>query len=176
VGEEVIHRSWAISLVRGTFVDPGGAPFTRDIVRHPGAVAIVAVTGAGGVLLVRQYRPAVDRWLLEVPAGTRDVDGEPAEQTARRELAEEAGRAAARWDLLTRCLNTPGFCDEETAVYLAQDLHPVPHERHGVEEVHLRVEEVALDAFDALVDDGTIVDAQTILGVGLARRRLSRRD
>ena len=160
-------------MVRATFAGPDGTTFTRDVVRHPGAVAVVAVTAGGGVVLVRQYRPAVDRWLLEIPAGTRDVVGEPPEQTARRELAEEAGLAPGRLDLLTRCLNTPGFCDEETHVYLARDLHEVPHQRDGVEEEHLSVVEVGLDAFDGLVDDGTVVDAQTILGVALARRRLT---
>ncbi len=173
VGEEVVHRGWAIALTRAHFRDPEGRPFTRDVVRHPGAVAVVAVTGRGGVVLVRQYRPAVDAWLLEVPAGTCDVDGEPPETTARRELAEEAGYAAARWELLTRCLITPGFCDEAAHVYLATGLRPVATDRQGVEERYLEVVEIPLDRFDALVDEGAVVDAQTILGVGLARRRLA---
>ena len=155
--------------MRASFVDPEGTAFDRDIVRHPGAVAVVPVTDAGGVLLVRQYRPAVERWLYEIPAGTCDVDGEPPETTAHRELAEEIGRSAGTLTLLTRCLNTPGFCDEVTAVYLATDLAEVADDRQGVEERFLTVEEIPLDRFDDLVDDGTIVDAATILGVGLAR-------
>ena len=133
------------------------------------------VGAAGTVTLVRQYRAPVDRWVAEVPAGTRDVAGEDLEETARRELAEEVGLAAEHLELLVRTLNTPGFCDEETAVYLATGLSPVADGRRGVEEEHLEVVEVALDAFDGLVDDGTIVDAVTILGVGLARRRLAGR-
>ncbi len=172
-GEELVHEGWAISLVKAGFVDPEGKPFERDIVRHPGAVAVVAVTERDTVVLVHQYRPAVDRWLLELPAGTCDVAGEDTEQTARRELAEEVGYAAGSLTLMARCLVTPGFCDEVSSVYLATDLRPVPFDRHGVEEGYMRVVEVPLTEFDGLVDDGTVVDAFAILGVGLARRRLT---
>jgi len=172
-GERTVHRGWAIELVQATFVAPDGVPFERDVVRHPGAVAVVAVTDRDTVVLVHQYRPAVDRWLLEIPAGTRDVDGEPPDETARRELAEEVGYRADRLELLTRTAITPGFCDEYANVYLATGLRPVAPERQGVEERYLEVVEVALDRFDAMVDDGSIVDASTILGVGLAVRRLA---
>lgn len=172
-GEETIHQGWLLRIQRATFLDPDGRPFTRDIVRHPGAVAVVPVTAAGSVLLVRQYRPAVDRWLLEIPAGTCDVDGEPREETARRELAEEAGCTAEHLRPLIRMANTPGFCDEWTTIYLATGLHSVAHDRQGAEEVHLEVVEIPLEYFDELVDDGTIVDAQTVLGVALARRHLT---
>ncbi len=172
VGEEVAFRGFLLSVVEGHFVAPDGAPFERDIVRHPGAVAIVPVTAEGAVVLLRQYRGAVDRWILEIPAGTRDVDGEPTEVTTARELAEEAGYAADQLTLLAVILNSPGFCDESTWVYLATGLHAVEPARDGFEEQHLSVEEIPLDDFDAMVDDGTIADAQTILGVGLARRRL----
>ncbi|MGO8872049.1 MAG: NUDIX hydrolase [Acidimicrobiales bacterium] len=173
LGEEVVHRGWAITLIRAEFADPDGARFERDIVRHPGAVAVVAVTRSGSVVLALQYRPAVDRWILEIPAGTRDVAGEPDETTAHRELAEEVGYRADRLTLLTRCVITPGFCDEYATIFLATGLTPVPTARQGIEEQHMRVVEVPLSDFDALVDDGSIIDASTILGVGLARRRLA---
>jgi 8-oxo-dGDP phosphatase len=173
LGEEVMYEGWVLRVTRTTFRDPAGTTFERDLVRHPGAVAVVAVTRAEAVVLVRQYRPALDQWLLEIPAGTCDVDGEPELAVARRELAEEAGYAAARLTLLTRCAITPGFCDELSAVYLATGLTAVTSDRQGIEERYMEVEEVPLDDFDALVDDGTIIDATTILGVGLARRRLA---
>jgi len=168
-----VHRGWFIRVQRATFLDPDGVAFERDIVRHPGAVAVVAVTDRATVVLVRQYRPAVDRWLLEIPAGTCDVDGEPWEETARRELAEEVGYEPGRLALLTRTVITPGFCDEFASIYLATDLTVVPSDRQGVEERFMEVVEVPLDRFDAMVDDGSIIDASTILGVGLAMRRLT---
>ena len=168
-----MHRGWFIRVQRATFLDPDGVAFERDVVRHPGAVAVVAVTDAGTVVLVRQYRPAVDRWLLEIPAGTCDVTGEPWEETARRELAEEVGLESARLDLLTRTAITPGFCDEFANIYLATGLRKIPSDRQGVEERFMEVVEVPLDQFDAMVDDGSIIDASTILGVGLAVRRLA---
>jgi len=174
-GEEVVHRGWVITLTRARFEDPDGVAFERDVVRHPGAVAVVAVTDHDCVVLVHQYRPAIDGWILEAPAGTCDVQGEPDEVTARRELAEEAGYAAAELELLARCAVTPGFCDEFTSVYLATGLTPVPTGRQGIEERYMRVELIPLDRVDQLVDDGAIVDSTTILGVGLARRRLGAR-
>jgi ADP-ribose pyrophosphatase len=171
VGDQLIHRGFIVSTVRATFIDPNGDPFERDVIRHPGAVAVVPMTDAASVLLVHQFRPAVNRWLFEVPAGTCDVEGEPLETTAHRELAEELGRAAGQLQLLTHCLNTPGFCDEVTTVFMATDLHPVPTNRQGLEEGFMTIEEMSLSRFDDLVEDGTIVDAVTILGVGLARSR-----
>ena len=172
-GEDVVHRGWVITLTRAGFIDPDGVAFERDVVRHPGAVAVVAVTDEGSVVLVRQYRPALDQWILEIPAGTCDVDGEPAEATAHRELAEEVGYAADELTLLTRSAITPGFCDELSSVYLATGLTPVAVDRQGAEERYMEVVEIALSQFDAMVDDGTIIDATTIMGVGLARRHLA---
>jgi len=172
-GESLIHQAWFVSMVRATFVDPHGTEFEREIVRHPGAVAVVPVTDDGAVLLVRQYRPAVNQWLYEIPAGTCDVAGEPQETTAQRELAEEIGHRAGELKLLIRTLNTPGFCDEVTTIYLGTGLTEVADNRQGIEEHFMTVEKIPLGRFDRMVDDGTIVDAATILGVGLAARHLA---
>lgn len=171
--ETEMHRGWFISVSRASFVDPDGGRFERDIVRHPGAVAIVPITDEGSVLLVHQYRPAVDKWLFEIPAGTCDVPGEPLETTATRELAEEIGREAHELECLAQCLNTPGFCDEVTTIFMATGLTVVRDDRQGVEERFMTTSDIPLDRFDELVDDGTIIDAVTILGVGLSRRHLA---
>lgn len=155
--------------MRGEFAAPDGQRFTRDVVRHPGAVAVVPVTERDSVLLVRQYRGPVDRELLEIPAGTRDVDGEAPETTARRELEEEVGVRAGTMQRLGAIFNTPGFCDEETLIYMAGELEPVDHARHGEEERYIEVVEVALADVDAMIASGELVDAQTVLGLLLAR-------
>lgn len=167
--DEPVVDGWRIRLVKATFRAPDGSIFERDVVRHPGAVAVVPVTGAGTVLLVRQYRGPVDEEVLEIPAGTRDVDGEAPEDTAARELAEEVGVRAGVIEPLCAMLNSPGFCDERTELYLARDLEPCPTERAGVEEHHMEVVEVALDEVDAMVADGRLVDGQTILALLMAR-------
>ena len=161
-------------MVSATFEAPDGEQFTRDIVRHPGAVAVVPVTRRGTVVLVRQYRAPVDRELLEVPAGTRDVPGEPAVATAARELQEETGLQAGRLEHLCTFYNSPGFCDEETVLFLATDLQTVPDGREGIEERHMTVEEVPLGDIERLAAEGT-VDGQTMLGMLLARGHLGSR-
>jgi 8-oxo-dGTP pyrophosphatase MutT (NUDIX family) len=172
LGDEERYRGWRISVVDGRFTAPDGAEFHRDIVRHPGAVAVVPMTDRGTVLLVRQYRGAVDRWLLEIPAGTRDVEHEAPEKTAGRELEEETGMRAEHLELLTVIYNTPGFCDEEALLYLASGLTPVPHARHGHEEQYIELVEVSLDDLDAMIERGELTDAQTLVGLFLARDRL----
>ena len=173
LGEDTVYRGWRISLTEARFRGPDGAEFTRNVVRHPGAVAVVPVTDAGEVLLVRQYRGAVDRLLLEIPAGTRDVEGEPPEETARRELLEEVGVDARHIRLLTPLYNSPGFCDEETLLYLATDLEPGTVDRHGVEEENMEVVSVPLADVDRLMAEGELIDGQTILGLLLARQVLA---
>jgi 8-oxo-dGTP pyrophosphatase MutT (NUDIX family) len=173
LGEEVRVEGWRISFVQATYAAPDGTVFTRDVIRHPGAVAVVPVTDAGSVLLVRQYRGALDRELLEIPAGTRDVDGEPPEETARRELTEEVGVVATDMRLLATMANSPGFCDELTLLYLATGLRTGHIERHGEEESYMEVVEIDFADVDAMVASGELIDAQTILGLLLARQALA---
>jgi 8-oxo-dGTP pyrophosphatase MutT (NUDIX family) len=170
VGEETVLRAHVFSVVHADVSAGDGARFERDIVRHPGAVAVVAVTDAGSVVLVEQYRAPVDRWILEIPAGTRDVDGEPPEKTALRELAEEAGVRAGKIEELGRFWNSPGFCDEETIVYLATDLTDCEPGREGAEERYIEVVEVPLDRVEEVLAQEGTVDMQTHVAILLARR------
>jgi 8-oxo-dGTP pyrophosphatase MutT (NUDIX family) len=172
VGEEILHRGHVISVGRGRFSAPDGEEFEREVVHHPGAVSVVAVHDDATVVLVRQYRAAVDRELLEIPAGKRDVDGEDPAVTAGRELAEEVGLRAERVEKLGEFFNSPGFCDEHSHVFLALGLTEVPTDTQGPEERHMAVERVALADVPALVAAGEIVDAKTIIGLCLARERL----
>jgi 8-oxo-dGTP pyrophosphatase MutT (NUDIX family) len=173
LGDTVRHRGWRIALVEASFESPEGTPFTRDVVRHPGAVAVVPVTAQGTVLLVRQYRGSLDTELLEIPAGTRDVEDEPPEITAGRELEEEVGVRARDIRRLVATANTPGFSDQISILYLATGLEPVPTGRHGEEERHMEVVEIPLAEAIAMIGSGEIVDAETIIGLLLARDALA---
>jgi ADP-ribose pyrophosphatase len=173
VGDRTRYQGSLFRVATVEYEAPDGGRFERDIIHHPGAVVVVPVTDEGRVMMVRQFRAAVGEDLLEVPAGKRDVAGEPTEVTAARELAEEVGRKAGRLELLARFYNSPGFCDEFTHLYLARDLREVPLDRQGFEEQEMTVEEVLLDDVPGLVAAGRLVDAKSILGVALARERIS---
>ncbi|MGC8627608.1 MAG: NUDIX domain-containing protein [Acidimicrobiales bacterium] len=174
IAERTVHEGGLFSIAVGTFESPDGQRFERDIVHHPGAVVVVPYDERSDeVVFVRQYRAALDKRLLEVPAGTRDVAGEPPEATAERELAEEAGLMARSWQLVGHFYNSPGFSDEESFCYLARDLYEVPDERHGVEEQHMTVERWPWSELGALVRTGEITDAKTIAALTLAREALA---
>ena len=134
-----------------------------------------AVDGDGRVALVRQYRAALDDWLLEIPAGKLDVEGEDPAVTAQRELAEEVGLAASSWSLLTTFHHSPGFCDELQRVYLAEGLSAVPDSRQGLEEESMTVEWWPLASASTMVTDGTVHDAKTVIGLLVAEERLAAR-
>ena len=166
--EQLIHQGDRISLGRATFESPDGHRFERDLVHHPGAVGVVPVVDEGNaVLLVRQFRAPVDRELLEIPAGLRDVAGEPPDETARRELIEEVGQRAGRLEKLCEFHNSPGFCDEVVHVFVAFDLEACDNDLQGIEESHMTVEKVALDDVPDMIRRGDITDAKTVIGLTL---------
>lgn len=168
--ERVLIETDFLTMVEGSFTMPDGEVVTRQIVRHPGAVVVVPLDG-DDVVFVRQYRAAIDRELVEIPAGKRDVADEAPEVTAERELIEEIGMRPGRLELLTRFVNTPGFCDEETWLYLATDLEPVDRGPQTAEEAHMSIERMPFDDAVAAATSGVIDDAKTIIGLLLAARR-----
>lgn len=171
-GESLLHRGHVINLVRTDHEAPDGTPFTREVVRHPGAVSVVPLLPDGQVVLVRQYRATIDQMVLEIPAGKRDVHDEPLEETARRELIEEVGLAAGRLDLLVRFHNSIGFCDEESFVFLGTELSETEPDRQGIEESYLEVVHVPLERTAAMIAAGEITDAKTVIGLTLALDRV----
>jgi ADP-ribose pyrophosphatase len=168
--ERVVHEGHVVTFAVGTFEAPDGTTFERDIVRHPGAVSVVAVDDRGRVALVRQYRAALDEEILELPAGKLDVHGEDPMLCAQRELAEEVGLAAEQWEPLATFHHSPGFCDELGRVYLARGLRAVPHDRQGIEEQAMTVEWWPLADADTMVAQGTVHDAKTVIGLLVARQ------
>jgi len=165
---ETVYEGRVISLERATVAMPGGGDSVREIVRHPGAVAVVAVDAEDRVVLVRQYRHPFGVPLWELPAGLRDADGEPPLETAKRELAEEALLSAARWSLLTTSYSSPGFCDEKVLIYLAEELSDVERPAGFVvehEELDMTVDRVPLDEAVQRVFDGDIRNASALIGL-----------
>jgi len=163
-----------LTVSRKRILAPDGEEHDRTVVHHPGAVVVVPVDGADA-LLVRQYRVAVEGEILELPAGKRDVPGEPPAATAARELEEEIGHRAGRLDLLCEFFNTPGFCDEYSYLYLATELEATERNAVSAEEAHMQVERVPLDRVEAMIAAREIVDAKSIIGLLLAKRHLADR-
>jgi ADP-ribose pyrophosphatase len=148
-----------------------GRRTTREIVEHPGAVAILAWDGAR-VALVRQWRHAASRELLEVPAGTLDQTDDDPQATARRELAEECALEARNWERGPTFYTAPGFCTEIMHTFLATGIEPAA-EAHGADDEAIETEWLSLaDALDAC-DDGTIRDAKSLAAIGWLARRLA---
>ena len=162
-----------LTLERRRVQGPDGEEFDRHVVRHPGAVVVVPLDDERNALMVRQYRVAAERALLELPAGKRDVPGEPPETTAARELEEEIGRRAGAIRPLCEFFNSPGFTDEYTYVFLASELVETERAAVSVEERAMTVELVPLGRVDDLVASGEIVDGKSIIGLLLARQLLT---
>ena len=159
-------------------VDLGdGGVVTRDFVEHTGAVAVLALDHEERVVLVQQYRHPVGAFEWELPAGLLDVDGEPAHLTAARELHEEADLVAGEWHLLLDHYASPGGSSESLRVFLARDLHDVPHaeryERDG-EELGMPVRRVPLDEVVEAALAGDVHNGTLIIAV-LAATRLRER-
>ena len=158
VDERTVYEGHVMKLVVAQFRSPDGELFSRDAVRSRGAVGIVAVRpGADGpeAAVVRQYRPVLDAWLTEIPAGMRDRVGEEPETTAARELAEESGLAAQRYTLLTTFANAAGMTDQRTHLFLAEDLREVPKEADGIEERYLETSWIRLADVPELIASGS---------------------
>ncbi len=180
LGDRLVHQGYIWHVAVAEFESPDGEHFTRDIVRSPGAVAAVPLRhradGTPYVTLVRQYRAPFDAWVLEIPAGMRDVADEPTELTAARELVEEVGLQAGSLEFLVAFYPSVGMTDSVLHLFLATDLVEVDRDTHGPEEAHMEVLHVDLaDAID-MVLRGEVHDAKTVMGLLLVERRLRQAD
>ena len=148
---------------------PDGDVVGREVVEHPGAVAVLALDEQERVLLIRQYRHPVGRLLWEIPAGLRDKAGEPPLVTAERELLEETGYRAADWRVLVDYFTSPGFSTERLRVFLARGLTRVPDAERGYvpehEEAHLVVAWVRLDEAVARFLAGDLHNGVAAVGI-----------
>jgi 8-oxo-dGTP pyrophosphatase MutT (NUDIX family) len=160
VASEEVWNGRIASVRKDSFRHSDGEVVDREIVGHPGAVAVVAHDGES-IWLVRQPREAVDHYLLELPAGKLDEEGEDALATAKRELAEEIGKGANNWQHLTTFYSSPGFSDEQIHVYLATDLYD--EQAESDENERIEILRFPLAEIDDVIRDNR--DSKTLIGL-----------
>lgn len=173
LGSRFLARGRFITLERCYYLGPEGEWAAREVVRHPGSVAVVLWDGER-VHLLRQFRAAAGEPLLELPAGKLDVAGESPETTAERECVEEVGLRPRRLTLLHVGYTSPGFTDELTSVYLGEDVAAAPASPQGPEEAAATVVALTLEEAAAALETGQVRDAKTILGLCTLLRRFDR--
>ncbi len=169
LGEELVVECPIFRLMTVTFEAPNGETFQRQIVRHPGAVAVLPLHDDGTVTLVSQFRGAIEQNLIEIPAGLLDVPGEDLVTAAARELHEEVGLVATELRLLTTYHAAVGFCDEAISIFLATGLTHVGSDLQGPEEAFLQVLRVPVDEALAMIKRGEITDGKTVISLLLSR-------
>ncbi|HHW02680.1 MAG TPA: NUDIX hydrolase [Thermoanaerobacterales bacterium] len=162
LSSKVIYSGKILSLRLDEVRLPNGKTSTREIVDHPGAVAIVALNDKNEVLMVKQYRKPVEEVLLEIPAGKVER-GEVHEACAQRELMEETGFFARNLQHITDFYTSPGFCSERMHLYLARDL--VKKQGQADDDEYIQLEAVPMEEAVKKVYDGEIKDAKTISGL-----------
>ncbi|HSJ43708.1 MAG TPA: NUDIX hydrolase [Euzebyales bacterium] len=168
VDSTVTHEGVMSTLRVDRVAMPGGRLASREVAQRPDAVAVVPLTDDGEVVMVRQYRHPVGRYELEIPAGLLDVEGEAEADAAQRELAEEVGMTAGTLERLTRFLNSAGWTDEATTLFVGRDLRPATPDDDFVaeaEEADMEVLRVPLAEAVALVRTGAVTDAKTVIGL-----------
>ncbi|MBQ9980838.1 MAG: NUDIX hydrolase [Oscillospiraceae bacterium] len=164
--KNVIYTGRIINVRRDDVLTADGVPCVREVVEHPGATGIIAITDEGKILCVRQYRYPCGEYILEIPAGKLERGEEPL-RCAKRELEEETGFTAARWDSLGSVYLSPGICDEKMHVFLARGLTPgekCPDEDEVLENEYYTAEELTQMALR-----GELNDAKTFTALYMAR-------
>ena len=160
IGRELIHKGAIIDYYQDMIKIPNGNIAKWDYIKHKGAAAVVAVKEDGKLLMVRQYRNALDRETLEIPAGGLNSVDEPTDIAAARELEEEAGYTAGKLELLISIRTTVAFCDEKIDVYLATDLKRSKQQLD--EDEFLDVETYSIEELVQMVYDCKIQDGKTV--------------
>lgn len=159
IKRELAYQGKILNIYKDYMSFPNGNISVWDFVEHKGAAAVVPVTEDGKILMVRQYRNALERETLEIPAGAVDYLGEPKDLCAARELEEETGYKAGKLEWLININTTVAFCNEFIGVYLATDL--IPSCQNLDEDEYLNVEEHDLSELLEMIFDGRITDSKT---------------
>ncbi|MDR1958578.1 MAG: NUDIX hydrolase [Planctomycetaceae bacterium] len=159
MSEEKLFQSRLFYIEKRFQTGRSGKQLERHVIMHPGAVGILPVLNGSQVILIRQYRVAVNDWLIEIPAGTLEPNEEPI-ATASRELIEETGYTAGKIEPITTIFSSPGILREELHLFLATDLTPGPTALEDGEDISLMI--VPWDEIRRMISDGEIKDAKTL--------------
>ena len=171
IARNTVHKGRIIEVDVDVVKLPTGHTVDMEIVRHPGSVVLLPIPEPGKIILIRPYRYTIDRWIWELPAGSLKPNEDP-DKAAPRECEEEIGLVPHQITRLRGYYPTPGFCDEELHVFLAEGLSP--GSKGPDPDEHLEVVRVPLTDALAWVESGRIVDAKTIVGLLRTRERLER--
>ncbi|KIL33329.1 ADP-ribose pyrophosphatase [Bacillus subtilis] len=164
IAKEQIFSGKVIDLYVEDVELPNGKASKREIVKHPGAVAVLAVTDEGKIIMVKQFRKPLERTIVEIPAGKLEK-GEDPEYTALRELEEETGYTAKKLTKITAFYTSPGFADEIVHVFLAEELSVLEEKRELDEDEFVEVMEVTLEDALKLVESREVYDAKTAYAI-----------
>lgn len=160
INRELAYTGTILKMYKDTIQTPDGRTAQWDFIAHKGAAAVVPVLPDGRIIMVRQYRNALDRMTLEIPAGARNFPEEPTIDCATREVEEETGYAAGKMEKLITLRTAIAYCDELIDVFLATDLTKT--EQHLDEDEFIDVEYYTLEQLQSMIFDGTIQDAKTV--------------
>lgn len=160
ISTEKIYNGKVLSLQVDNVTLPNGETGKRELIKHPGAVAIIPITKDNKIVFVEQYRKPLEKSLVEIPAGKLE-DGEDPETTAVRELEEETGYTTNKLKLVTSFYTSPGFADEIMYVYVTEELEPLTTEVAGDEDEFVELMELTLDEAQQFVTEQRIHDAKT---------------
>jgi len=162
ISSRSVFKGRAVNLRVDTVEEPDGRRTTREVVEHTEVICVVAVDGDGKFVLVRQYREAIGKDLLEIPAGGIEAGEDPAE-AVRREMAEETGFEPRKLERMGGFYSAPGFCTEYLHLFLATDL--VPHRLEAEDTAGIEVVRVRPDEVPGLIESGAICDSKSIAGL-----------
>ena len=163
IKRELVYEGSIINFYKDTVQVPNGNVVKWDFIGHKGAAAVVPVTKEGRILMVRQYRNALDRYTIEIPAGGLNGAEEPTKVAALRELEEETGYRAEEAELLITIRTTVAFCNEKIDIYVANKL--IPSKQHLDEDEFINVEAYEIGTLEEMIYNGTIQDSKTISAI-----------
>lgn len=171
IRSKTIYRGHAVRLTLDRYRAADGRSFQRETIRHPASVVILPVLEGGRIVMIRQFRHALNRYIHEIPAGTSEP-GEPLSACARRELAEETGFCAQRWKRLLEFYPTPGVSTERMVLYRAEGLSPLKRKAAKDQDEYITLKIVSQKEALRMVRKNQVVDAKSILGILLGLGRI----